>query len=360
MRAALQHGLATPRVWYCGPMFRHERPQRGRYRQFDQFGVECVGEAGADADVEVVALAAAALEAVGLPVSSSSAATSSAATTTLLLNSLGGAESQRAYTAQLRDYLEAHRGSLSGDSQRRLERGAVLRVLDSKSAADAAVVASAPRSVDSLTAEDGERFQAVCEGLASCGVPFTLEHRLVRGLDYYCHTAFECVATAAGEGEGDGAPLGTVLAGGRYDGLAEALGSKKRLPAVGWAAGLDRLALLTPIRPPAQPPLVVVVAIGGGGAEGSCSATSDATARVGHALRAQALASGAQLRVRAFAVPAKARKQLQRAEKLGASAVVLVGGEEAARRGARVKGLGSGKQVDVGLEGLLEAVVGLV
>lgn len=262
LRALISSGLvrALPqRVAYAGPMFRHERPQRGRHRQFTQLGVEAVGCDHPLTDVEVLGMAHQLLAAVlGSAVG--------AGRVRLLVNSLGDEATLAAYSAALRGYFSCYTHVLSPDSVARLARGAPLRILDSKAPADAAVVAAAPRIASFLTPAAAARFDAVQRGLAWAGVPFVVAPTLVRGLDYYRHTIFEFVV--GGEGEAGGAAgtppggsagqLGTVLAGGRYDGLSGALGGPAGVPAIGWAAGLERLALLTTLQPPSAAPQVVV------------------------------------------------------------------------------------------------------
>ena len=218
-RAVISGGLAqhTPlKYFYAGPMFRYERPQKGRLRQFHQIGVELLGVAEPVGDVEVIALGAAILEELGV-----------AARTTLELNTLGNTDSREAYRRVLVDYLEARRDELSEESLSRLARNP-LRILDSKNAGDREVVAEAPLLGDSLDAESAEFFASVCAGLDRLGIAHTLNPRLVRGLDYYCHTAFEFTTDALGA-------QGAVIAGGRYDGLVAQMGGPETA-GIGWPA----------------------------------------------------------------------------------------------------------------------------
>ncbi len=220
-RALISGGLTQHlplKFFYQGPMFRYERPQKGRLRQFHQIGVELLGVGEPLGDIEVIALGAAILTELGI-----------ASMTRLELNTLGNAQSRAVYRDVLVDYLSAHRDALSEDSLTRLERNP-LRILDSKDRGDRAVVADAPEFGASLDAESTEFFAAVRAGLDALGIAYTLNPRLVRGLDYYCHTAFEFTTDALGA-------QGAVIAGGRYDGLVTTMGGPETA-GVGWAAGI--------------------------------------------------------------------------------------------------------------------------
>ncbi|MBH9537316.1 histidine--tRNA ligase [Novosphingopyxis sp. YJ-S2-01] len=207
-----------------GPLFRYERPQKGRYRQFHQIDAEIIGAGEPQADVELLAMADQLLHELGI-----------ADGVTLQLNTLGDGDSRDAWRAALVQHFEAHRGELSEDSQERLEKNP-LRILDSKDPRDRPIADAAP-DIDAYLTDDAKRFfEGVCSGLDAAGVAWTRNSRLVRGLDYYRHTAFEFVTDRLGA-------QGTVLAGGRYDGLIENLGGKET-PAVGWAAGIERLSML--------------------------------------------------------------------------------------------------------------------
>lgn len=227
VRAGIQHGLLynqEQRLWYMGPMFRHERPQKGRYRQFHQLGVEVFGMQGPDIDAEVILLSARLWQQLGLT-----------PYVRLELNSLGSNEARAAYRDKLVAYLEQHKDLLDEDSQRRLYSNP-LRVLDSKNPAMADMLAKAPQLLDHLDDESRQHFAGLQARLQAAGVEFTVNPRLVRGLDYYNKTVFEWVTTNLGS-------QGTVCAGGRYDGLVEQLGGKAT-PAVGFGLGLERLVLL--------------------------------------------------------------------------------------------------------------------
>src|ERR1700722_18578613 len=227
VRAVLSNGLtqSTPlKFFYSGPMFRYERPQKGRYRQFHQIGIELLGPSVPLADAEVIAAGWQILNELGI-----------AQDVVLNINTLGDAESRANYRAALVDYFTRHEASLSADSKMRLDKNP-LRILDSKDEGDQALVADAPVIYAHLTEEAAAFYSELKTALTAFGVPFTENPRIVRGLDYYNHTAFEFVTTALGT-------QGTVLAGGRYDGLVEQMGGPK-VPGVGWAAGIERLSML--------------------------------------------------------------------------------------------------------------------
>lgn len=226
VRAAIEHNLLYPgpqRLWYWGPMFRHERPQKGRYRQFHQVGIEALGFAGPDIDAEHIVMCARLWRALGLD------------GIRLELNSLGSSEARARYRARLVAYLEGHAGELDADSQRRLHSNP-LRVLDSKNPAMQPLIAGAPRLADDLDDVSATAFSALQDALQAAGVPFSINPRLVRGLDYYNGTVFEWVTDRLGA-------QGTVCAGGRYDGLIEQIGGKPA-PACGFAMGVERLLAL--------------------------------------------------------------------------------------------------------------------
>lgn len=223
VRACLEHGLIhnqQRKLWYIGPMFRHERPQKGRYRQFHQFGVEAFGVSGAELDVELMLMAARIWRQVGIR------------DVTLQINTLGSPESRAAHRAVLIDYLQSHAEQLDDEARSRLLTNP-LRILDSKNPAVQAVIAGAPALSDYLSEADRENFAEVQSLLTAANVPFEVNPRLVRGLDYYNQTVFEWVTTALGA-------QGTICAGGRYDGLVTQLGGRTT-PAAGFAMGLERL-----------------------------------------------------------------------------------------------------------------------
>ncbi|EIC20086.1 histidine--tRNA ligase [Thiorhodovibrio frisius] len=226
VRAAIEHGLLSQpqRLWYAGPMFRRERPQRGRYRQFHQIGVEAFGLAGPDVDLEQILLTRRLWDALGL------------SDLHLELNSLGDLADRVRYREDLVAYLERHRDALDDDSRRRLGTNP-LRVLDSKNPQLRELIAAAPSLLDYLGSEARTHFNALCRGLERAGLEVRINPRLVRGLDYYNRTVFEWITQALGA-------QGTICAGGRYDGLVEQLGGRAT-PAMGFAMGLERLLELS-------------------------------------------------------------------------------------------------------------------
>ena len=233
VRAVVQHGLLARRslwrLWYYGAAFRYERPQKGRYRQFHQYGVECIGSPYPEGDAEVILLAVAVLRELGI------------ADYRLQLNTLGSPAVRQRYRTALVAYLESVREKLSPESQLRLERNP-LRILDSKDERDQALLRSAPLLIEYLDAESRGHFEALCRMLQQQGVPFELNPHLVRGLDYYTHTVFEFVSSRLGAQNAFGG-------GGRYDGLVESFGGPPT-PAVGFSFGVERLLLLLPERTP--------------------------------------------------------------------------------------------------------------
>ena len=234
VRAAMQHGLLhnqTQRLWYQGPMFRHERPQKGRYRQFHQIGVETFGMSGPDIDAELILVTARIWQALGID------------GLELQLNTLGTAQERAAYRDQLVAYFQAHADVLDADSRRRLDSNP-LRILDSKNPSMREMLDAAPTLTAHLGDESRRHLDFVCQTLEQAGVPYVRNPRLVRGLDYYSRTVFEWVTDRLGA-------QGTVCAGGRYDALVEQLGGKP-VPAVGFAMGLERLvAVLEELNPDA-------------------------------------------------------------------------------------------------------------
>jgi len=318
-RALITAGLTQTlpqKVFYAGPMFRYERPQKGRYRQFHQIGVELLGPATPLADAEVIAAGWRILNELGV-----------AQDVVLNINTLGDAGSRANYRAALVEYFTAHADGLSADSKMRLEKNP-LRILDSKDEGDQKLVANAPLIYDHLTESAAAFYNGLKSALTVFGVPFTENPRIVRGLDYYNHTAFEFVTTALGA-------QGTVLAGGRYDGLVEQMGGPS-VPSVGWAAGIERLSML--IEQPARGAVPVAIIPMGGDSEG-------AALEILNLLRSHNVAAE-------IGYSGNAKKRLERANKSGASFAVLVGED------IKLKNLASGEQVDVtadALPGLLTA-----
>jgi histidyl-tRNA synthetase len=240
-RALITAGLTQTlpqKVFYSGPMFRYERPQKGRYRQFHQIGVELLGPGTPLADAEVIAAGWQILQTLGI-----------AKDVVLNINTLGDAESRDNYRAALVAYFTGHSEALSADSKMRLEKNP-LRILDSKDSGDQELVANAPLIYGYLSEHAANFYAGLKSALAAFGVPFVENPRIVRGLDYYNHTAFEFVTTALGA-------QGTVLAGGRYDGLVEQMGGPK-VPGVGWAAGIERLSMLIEAPNSVSKPVVII------------------------------------------------------------------------------------------------------
>lgn len=300
VRAAIQHALVRgqQRLWYAGPMFRHERPQKGRYRQFHQVGVEVFGLDGPDVDAEIILLNARIWRGLGLE------------GLTLELNSLGSPEARRAYRELLVSYLQDHRDALDEDSLRRLETNP-LRILDSKNPALEAVIAGAPRLADHLDPASAEHFAGLRELLAAAGVEYRLNPTLVRGLDYYTRTVFEWTSTALGA-------QGTVSAGGRYDGLVEQLGGRP-VPAVGFAMGLERLVALVQaagVAPEHHRPHAYLVMLG------------ERAGRAGLALAEGWRDATPGLRLLMNCGGGGLKAQLKRADRSGAAVALILGDDE--------------------------------
>ena len=290
-RAYLSEGWqqhAPLKVTAHGSAFRYERPQKGRFREFHQLDAEIIGAAEPQADVEILSLGHQLLQELGIGEG-----------VTLELNTLGDPETREAWRGALVDYFQLHRADLSEDSQARLERNP-LRILDSKDSNDRSICAAAPNVDEYLTTEAADFFAAVTAGLDAAGVPWTRNPRLVRGLDYYRHTAFEFVTDRLGA-------QGTVIAGGRYDGLIESLGGP-HTPAVGWAAGIERLAMM--IDAPAAESLDVVIVVDDDRAQA-------AGAKVLAHLRSRGMASD-------IIATGSPRKRFDRAVKRGANGILIL------------------------------------
>ncbi|WP_412067777.1 histidine--tRNA ligase [Rubrivirga sp. IMCC43871] len=318
MRAYLQHHLeqrgGAQRLFYVGPCFRAERPQKGRFRQFHQFGTELIGSDDARADAETIANLRAVYDAFGI------------ADTRLRLNTLGDPADRPAFRDALRQYFEPHAADLSETSRQRLDTNP-LRILDTKDARERALLADAPRLTDFVGAEAGDHYARVKALLDGLGVPYVEDPLLVRGLDYYTRTVFELEHGALGA-------QGALAAGGRYDGLAEDVGSKKRVPAVGYAAGIERLFIALEAQgyalPQAPSPDVFVVALG--------EAAESATFGIAQTLRKAGLAVD-------FALGGRSMKaQMKAADRSGARRAVVVGEDELAQGVAQLRDLEAGEQ----------------
>ena len=320
-RAFISNGLAQSlpcKFFYEGPMFRYERPQKGRLRQFHQFGVEILGVPTPQADIETIALGALILKELGV-----------ADKTVLEINSLGDRESRAAYREALVAYFTGHRDALSEDSRARLERNP-LRILDSKDKGDRGLIAEAPSLSEYLNDASQKFFATVLDGLKALNIDATVNPRLVRGLDYYCHTTFEFTTEALGA-------QGAVIAGGRYDGLIEQMGGLST-PGVGWAAGIERLAMLFPEPPLAPRPIAVIP--------------------VGEEAQGPAMTIVQTLRENGYVVDigysGNLAKRLKRADRMNACAAVILGDDELERNSATLRNLDSGEQSEIPLDDLTD------
>jgi histidyl-tRNA synthetase len=318
-RAVISGGLAQNvplKFFYAGPMFRYERPQKGRYRQFHQIGIELIGVPEPLADIEVIATGAHILDRLGV-----------LQHTVLELNTLGDQESRAAYRAALVDYMRQHFDKLSADSRARLDRNP-LRILDSKEEGDIAIVRAAPQLKEFLNEKSRAFFDAVRRGLDALGIAHQWNGFLVRGLDYYAHTAFEFKTDKLGA-------QSAVMAGGRYDGLIAQMGGPE-LPGVGWAAGIERLAMLLEQAPPLPRPIAIVP--------------------IGAEAEQQAIKLSSELRHAGLVVELGYRgnvsKRMKDANKVRARAAILIGEDELKKGAATVRDLDTGEQAEVPLAAL--------
>ena len=330
VRACEEHGLLynqTQRLWYTGPMFRHERPQAGRYRQFHQIGVEVFGITGPDIDAEVILLTARLWKALGL-----------AGKVTLELNSLGDSEDRARYRDALVDYLKTHFEQLDEDSQKRLERSP-LRVLDSKDPGTREVLKDAPQLADYLNEDAREHFDGLKALLDANGIAYKVNPYLVRGLDYYGKTVFEWTTDALGA-------QGTVCAGGRYDGLVEQLGGKPT-PGVGFAMGVERLILLIEQEKPELSAAVDVYVMAMGDALTPAMALAEQ-------LRDAMPGRGIQLHCGGGSF----KSQMKKADRSGAALALIMGEDELASGVVTVKPLrGQGEQQQVAQGDVTNALI---
>jgi histidyl-tRNA synthetase len=322
-RAFMSNGLAqdAPLKFFArGPVFRHERPQKGRLRQFHQIDVEILGVPGAQADIEVIALADHILDDLGV-----------AKDVRLELNTLGDPESRLGYRGVLLDYLAKYRNDLSEDSRTRMDKNP-LRIFDSKDKGDQEIMSSAPLLQDHLNDASRAFFDEVLAGLDALDVAYEVQPRLVRGLDYYSHTAFEFVTGTLGA-------QGTVLAGGRYDGLMEQMGGRPT-PGIGWAAGVERLAMMLGAAPAGERP-IVVIPMGDDAHEPAMKVAFDLR-RSGHTVD--------------MGYSGNLKKRLARADKANAKAVLILGSDELARGVATLRNMESGTQAEVSLSDIVETL----
>jgi histidyl-tRNA synthetase len=331
VRAAIQHSLTyerPQRVWTSGAMFRHERPQKGRSRQFDQFDVEALGFAGPDVDAEQIVMLARLWRALGL------------GGIALSLNSIGDPDERRAHRGALVEYFERHAATLDDDARRRLHANP-LRILDSKNPAMQEIVAGAPRLLDRLGSESRAHFDALCALLDDAGVRYTVNPRLVRGLDYYNRTVFEWVTDALGA-------QGTVAGGGRYDGLFAELGGKPT-PACGFAIGVERMVLLLEPQAKAIATAPDAYVLHGG----------DAAARVARGVAETLRDHGASVVVHAGG--GNFRAQMKKADASGAALAIIVGDDEVAAGTVAIKPLrAAAEQVAIPVADVAARVAGLI
>ncbi|MEM6445227.1 MAG: histidine--tRNA ligase [Cyanobacteria bacterium P01_D01_bin.123] len=327
VRSYIQHSLHAQgdvqRLWYCGPMFRYERPQKGRQRQFHQIGLELLGTDDPRADAEAIAVATDTLKAIGL------------ANLSVSLNSVGSREDRQAFRSALTRYLEPFQDDLDPDSQARLIRNP-LRILDSKVGRTQELLIGAPQLLETLCPESRSRFDRVRSQLEALGITYAIDPKLVRGLDYYTHTAFEIQSDDLGA-------QNAVCGGGRYDGLVSELGGPETA-SVGWAMGMERLILLLQEKKDApQLPVDVYVVSKGEAAENVALA-------IAQQLRGAGIATSMDFSGSAF------KKQFKRADRSGATWAVIIGDAEAESDRVQLKHLESGEQVTVERTDLVSAI----
>jgi len=334
VRAGIQHGLLhnqIQRLWYSGPMFRHERPQKGRYRQFHQFGAEVYGIETPDIDAELILIGARLWKQLGLK------------DVRLEINTLGSSQSRSDYKKVLVDYLEQHRDQLDDDSLRRLETNP-LRVLDSKNPSMREMLDNAPALIDHLDEESSRQFDKLKASLDSTGVKYTVNPRLVRGLDYYCKTVFEWITDELGA-------QGTICAGGRYDGLVEQLGGKAT-PAIGFALGMERILSLLESQQQSE----------------SSQAVDIYLVLLGEESEAEGLQLAEKIREQLPAVKMIAhcgggsvKSQMKKADKSGAEIALILAEDELKNRQVTVKYLRARKeQITVSFEQLIKFITNIV
>ncbi len=321
VRAFVSNGMQQNlpvKFYYSGPMFRYERPQKGRQRQFTQFGVELLGIETPQADIEVIAMAYEFLEKLGLN-----------GQVTVEINSLGDEESRNAYRTKLVAYLQEHYDELSEDSKNRLQKNP-LRILDSKEECDKAVVENAPLYADSLNEASQKFFADVLRGLDNLGIKYRINNRLVRGLDYYSHTVFELTTDKLGA-------QGTVLAGGRYNGLVSQMGGGD-VAGIGWACGVERLSMLLEENVDLPRP-IAVIPVG--------EDTNDKALEIAHSLRL----AGFHVEQ---SYSGNMKKRMMKANKVNAAKAVIIGSDELANNTVTLKDLDSGEQKTISQSDLIK------
>ncbi len=331
VRAGIEHGLLynqQQRLWYMGPMFRRERPQKGRYRQFFQFGAEAFGFDGPDIDAELIAMSARLWQRLGF-----------ANHVELQLNSLGSNQAREAYKAILIDYFQAHHSELDDDSVRRLSSNP-LRILDSKNPSMQLLIENAPKLQEHLDKESQEHFDKLCVRLDGLGIPYKINPTLVRGLDYYNRTVFEWVTTSLGA-------QGTICAGGRYDGLVAQLGGQAT-QGCGFAMGLERIILLLQQQPDLSAKLSGTVDV-------YICALGEKAELAGLQLVEKLRTSCPTIKFQLHCGGGNFKKQLKKADKSGASIALILGDEEVDNQQVSVKFLRADKpQTTLGQTNLLE------
>ena len=336
VRAGIEHGLfynQEQRLWYLGPAFRYEKPQKGRYRQFHQFGVEVFGLEGPNIDAELILLTARFWKALGIEKH-----------TTLELNSIGSVEARGNYRNALVSFLEQHKDKLDEDCLRRMYTNP-LRVLDSKNPVVQELLNQAPKLFDYLDEESKNHFDGLCHLLDKAGIKYNINQRLVRGLDYYNRTVFEWVTTSLGA-------QGTVCGGGRYDGLVSQLGGQPT-PAVGFAMGVERLVLLVQaVNPSLNRDSSIDIYMISSGNEQTISAAQ---------IMAETLRDGLpDRRIVTNYGSSNFKKQFAKADKLGAKIAVIIGENEIANQSVTIKNLQTGEQVEVAQKEIVQTCLAIL
>lgn len=323
VRAIISNGLAHEmpfKAFYHGPMFRYERPQKGRLRQFHQIGIELLGTRSEQADIEVIACANNLIKSLNIDKSS-----------TLNINSLGNIAERKIYIAELLVYLNDFKNKLSIDSKNRFKKNP-LRILDSKSEEDIEIIKNAPKLINYLEAESKDNFNKVLEGLTNLDIPYKVNHKLVRGLDYYNNTTFEFITDRLGS-------QSAILAGGRYDNLMKQMGGSD-IPGIGWAAGIERLALLATIRED-QKKKISIIPIG---IENNILCMKLANELINKNISIDMGYSG------------NLKKRLKQANKVSAHYAVIIGNEEVENNNAIIRNLETGSQDNIKLEKLVKHI----
>ncbi|MAC40329.1 MAG: histidine--tRNA ligase [Pelagibacterales bacterium] len=323
VRAIISNGLAHEmpfKAFYNGPMFRYERPQKGRLRQFHQIGIELLGTNSEQADIEVIACANNLIKSLNIDKSS-----------TLNINSLGNIAERKNYIAELLVYLNDFKNKLSIDSKNRFEKNP-LRILDSKSEEDIEIIKNAPKLINYLEAESKDNFNKVLEGLTSLDIPYKINHKLVRGLDYYNNTTFEFITDRLGS-------QSAILAGGRYDNLMKQMGGSD-IPGIGWAAGIERLALLATIKED-QKKKISIIPIG---IENNMLCMKLANELINKNISIDMGYSG------------NLKKRLKQANKVSAHYAIIIGNEEVENNNAIIRNLETGSQDNIKLDKLVKHI----